>query len=241
MPLISIVSANIDSPEWAELLIKSIRKFTASEYEIIIIDNGSLPENLTWLRTQRDVRLELIGHNAGHGAAMDMGTRLARSTFVCVMDIDAHFQRSGWDLDLMSRYRAHPKTRMIGCRGPDHKPMKPPLFFFEKQFIMANQLSFRHVPGISTDTAQKVYFDIIDLGLNVERFAPGFKIYSCYGDQFYINSQPSFYHHWYGTRFNEHNPAKRKDELDGYKYEDYLKNKQALFSQDLVKQILEHE
>ena len=79
MSELSIITANIDSPEWAELLIKSIRKFTFIEYEIIIIDNGSLPKNLKWLEKQKDISLIKLSSNIGHGNAMDLGTLISKS------------------------------------------------------------------------------------------------------------------------------------------------------------------
>jgi hypothetical protein len=42
---------------------------------------------------------------------------------------------------------------------------------------------------------------------------------------------------WYGTRFQE-NGLQPKLELDGYKLVDHLKNKQRLFAQPLVREIL---
>ena len=57
MPILSIISAAVDSPEFTELLVQSIRRFTTQSYEIIIVDNGSLAENLEWVKAQDDVRL----------------------------------------------------------------------------------------------------------------------------------------------------------------------------------------
>lgn len=238
MPTVSIIAASIDSPDWAELLVKSVRKFTAVDYEIIIIDNGSLPENLEWLRKQKDIRLIEMRMNAGHGAALDTGLSLASSRYVCSIDIDAHFQRPEWVRDLIGLYHSRPGIRLVGCRGPEHKPLKPPLFFFERQFFLENRLSFRYVPGVSTDTAQKIYWDILDLGLEVERLVPEMHVYGCEGDEFWVDGLPTFYHSWYGTRFNERHPQRRKDELDGYKLKDYLANKAKLFNECLVKEIL---
>ena len=98
-PLLSIVAVSIESPEWAELLVKSVRKFTANPYEIIIVDNGSLDKNLGWLRSQSDIRLLEQGYNRGHGKGIDIGVAAASGAYVCVMDIDAHFQRHEWDTD----------------------------------------------------------------------------------------------------------------------------------------------
>lgn len=139
MPLLSIVAVSIESPEWAELLVKSVRKFTANPYEIIIVDNGSLDKNLSWLRSQSDIRLFEQECNRGHGKGIDIGVAAARGTYVCVMDIDAHFQRPEWDKDLIALYHADDRTRLIGCIGPEHKPLHPPLFFFERDFVQQHK------------------------------------------------------------------------------------------------------
>jgi glycosyltransferase involved in cell wall biosynthesis len=240
-PLISIVAANINSPEWAELLVQSLRRFTKVEHEIIIIDNGSLERNLEWLRAQPDIVLVEAGENLGHGGAMDMGTIVAKGRYVCVLDIDAHVQRDGWDTDLIALYSADPKTRLIGCIGPSHKPLHPPLFFYERAFILDNGLSFAYQPDVdkrSTDTAQLVYWQILDLGFKVERLEKGAKVYEeKRGDEIVIAGKSSIYHSWYGVRFQE-NGDHPKLELDGYKLEDHLRNKALLFAQPAVKDIL---
>lgn len=239
MPKVSIVTTHVDAPEWAELLIKSIRKFTPkSTYEIIVVDNGSLPHNIAWLRRQQDVRLVEVGYNIGHGAGIDGGICNARYSYVCVFDIDAHVQREGWLDDLVALYCSSSKIKFVGCKGPEHKPLKPPLFFFDRRFIHAHQISFKHAPGVSTDTAQKAFHDIVGMGYEVLRIEPGRRIYDCYGDEFHVADLPTFYHHWYGTRFCENNSKRTKDELDGYTLKSYLANKGRLFQQPLVREIL---
>jgi len=239
MPKLSIVSANVDSPEWAELLIKSVRKFTSVEYEIIIIDNGSLPANLKWLEAQEDVNLVKLSTNIGHGCAMDLGTALAGFDHICFLDIDAHIQRKGWDIDLFNLYSSDPLIRLIGVIGPEHKPLHPPLFFYKKSFVSENNIYFKYVPRLSTDTAQKAYWDIINLGFKVERLEKGDRVYQdCIGDEIVINGKQALFHSWYGTRFCENNPALKRAELDGYSLEEHLENKRRLFEQPMVKEIL---
>ena len=235
---ISIVSVGIDSPEWAELFIKSIWKFTTISHEIIIIDNNSLSENLIWLRGQQDIRLIENEINRGHGGAMDQAVLLARGEYVCIFDIDSHVQRKNWDRDLLSVYNRNKKIRLIGCVGPEHKPLHPPLFFFKKQFILDNCLSFLHIPGITSDTAQKIYWDIKALGFKIVRLSPSKKIYNCKGDQFWLEERPTFWHGWYGTRFCHNHPIRRKKTIDGRHIEDFLANLKRLFNEPGVKEIM---
>ena len=238
MPELSIISVNIDSPDWAKLLIMSIRKFTSMDYEIIFIDNNSLFKNLVWIEAQEDVKLMKMSTNIGHGAGMDFGTTVADSKYVCVLDIDSHIMHRGWERDLFKLYDSDPKIKMIGCVGPEHKPLHPPLFFYEKEFILNNGISFKHVPPLSTDTAQKSYWDIKALGFKVHRLVKGKKRYNCIGDEIEIAGKPTIYHHWYGTRFCENNPHLKKLELDGVSIHEYFKTKDELFNQSLVKNIL---
>lgn len=235
---LTVATANIDSPEWAELFIQSVRKMTCSKHEIVVIDNGSIDCNLKWLREQRDIRLVELPENFGHGAAMDLATRIALGKYMCFLDVDAHVQRIGWDTDLIALYRSDPAIRLIGCMGPEHKPLHPPLFFYEPRFIREHGISFRYFPGISTDTAQKAYWDVLSLGFKVHRLEKCQKIYDSIGDEIDICRRPSVFHMWYGTRFCENNVNRIKLELDGYSLGEHLRNKKALFDEPLVKAIL---
>lgn len=240
MSELTIITANLDSPEWLELLIKSIKKFSVTNPEIIVIDNGSLEDNLRWIKYQKNIHLYEAKQNLRHGGSMDKGTELARTKYVCFLDIDSHIMREGWDRDLIALYEVSPKLKLIGCRGPENKPLHPPLFLYERDFILDNKLTFQYIPNHpkSTDTAQKVYWDIQDMGYEVMRFEKGEKKYNCIGDEIHINGKSTIYHHWYGTRFCENNPEKKKERLDGYTLEEHLKNKKQLFEHPKIKEIL---
>jgi len=242
MPKLTVITANIDSPEWLELFIKSVLKFSVTNPDIIVIDNGSLEDNLRWIKYQKNIRLHESKVNLGHGGAMDLGTRMAEAKYVCFLDVDSHVMREGWDKELIQIYENSPEIKLIGCIGPEHKPLHPPLFFYERDFIINNNLSFNYIPNHpkSTDTAQKIYWDILDLGYKVMRLEKGKKEYGCIGDEIHFGSKSLIYHHWYGTRFCENNPEKKKEKLDGYTLEEHLKNKERLFEQPKVKEILEY-
>jgi len=241
MSELTIVTASLDSPEWLELFVKSVRKFSITNPDIIIIDNGSLEDNLTWIRYQKNIVLYEAKKNLGHGGSMDKGTELAKTKYVCFLDIDSHPMVEAWDRELILLYESMPNVRLIGCVGPAHKPLHPPLFFYEKEFIQKNNISFRYIPEVSTDTAQKAYGDILALGFRVHRLKKGMKRYGCIGDEIHGSRGSLIYHHWYGTRFRENNPQKKIERLDGYTLEEHLEHKGQLFENWLVKEILAYK
>jgi len=203
-----------------------------------------LPENLIWLNWQKDVSVYHFDNNLQHGGAMDTGTIIANSPFVCFLDIDSHIQREGWEYDLFKLYKSDKKIRMIGTEGPDWHPFIAPLFFYERDFILKKGLWFRHISAEKTiDTAQMAYFKILKMGYKVEFVRRGERAYPPFhliGDEIYLNGKPTFYHHWNGTRFNEHNPTRRKEILDGITIEEHLEGKRKLFEVKQVKEILRY-
>jgi len=246
-PIITIVTAHRNTPDWIELFVKSIRRFTTDiAYEIIIIDNDSLEVNKKWIKDQRDINLiELPTGDLHHGGAMDLGTKTAKSRHVCILDSDAHVQRPGWAQDLIALYHENDRTRLIGCVGPVEKPLHPPLWFFERDFILEHNISWRYQPSpavpTQTDTAQQAYWDILALGYEVVRLNKGTRIYQCaaYHEEIWIGGKPTIAHFWWGTRFQENNPAQTKLMLDGKTLDEHLKRKSLFFSEPLIKEILE--
>jgi glycosyltransferase involved in cell wall biosynthesis len=243
MPRLTIAAATVNSPHWNELFVQSIRKFTKHEqYELLIIDNGSLDIHLKWLREQPDVRIIENAENIGHGGAMDQATREARGKYLAFFDIDSHVQRERWETDLIELYEDSPACRLIGCVGPEHKPLHPPLFFFEPSFIIEHGLTWQYQPGVkhSTDTAQKVYWDIKDLGYDVVRLDKGPKIYAGIdADEIVIGGEPTVLHFWYGSRFQECGVSP-KATLDGIDLKDHLSKKKLLFDQPKIQEVLRY-
>lgn len=236
---LTVVAANMDSPEWARLLVASIRRFRTIDVEILIVDNGSAPASLDWLAAQSDVHLIRNYVNMGHGVALDQGLQRASGRFIACLDIDAHFQRPGWDADLISAYERHPLTRMVGVAGSALKPAHPPLWMVEKAWAVNNGVSFQHIPGVTVDTAQGAYQRVLDLGFRAILLPKGAKLYpDCRGDEIYVAGQPTIFHAWYGTRFRE-NTAAAKGELDGYRIEDHLMDKKRVFAQPLVRSLID--
>jgi glycosyltransferase involved in cell wall biosynthesis len=236
--VISIVTVSFNCRDWIELLVKSVRKFTAVPHELLVVDNGSLDESGLWLAAQPDVRLFPLTHNIGHGSGLDYGIARAKYKYALVLDADAHLQREGWEADFLSLYESNPQTRLIAAGGGSreidaNKPIHACFQFFEREFFLDNKMSF--VPG-QYDVGRKNYYDVINLGFDVERIFAGAKYYpDAYGDEYYLAGKPTIYHMWYSSRMSR---IPDGGKVDNYLKSDYEKNKAHIFSRDFVRGIL---
>jgi glycosyltransferase involved in cell wall biosynthesis len=76
--------------------IDSVRAQTFSDYEIIVVDDGSpdRPELERWLAGDRDGLRYLKQENQGPSSARNAGVRSARGTFVAFLDADDTWERT---------------------------------------------------------------------------------------------------------------------------------------------------
>jgi len=234
--MISILAVNYNSLEWMRLLVKSVRKFTTVPYEIIVFDNASVDGSVDWLKAQTDIKTIVSPMNYGHGHGLDRLLKEATHAFCLVLDSDAHIMRRNWDYDILDLYHSKPTRRLIAAKGGDLKPIHPCVMFFRCNYFRKEGLKFSATR--EHDVGRKLYYDITDkgyevFGLNVGYEKPGVKFYEgVYGDIYYINRQPTFYHNWYSSRMW------KRDKVDSLTREEFERRKDVLFGQPLVKEII---
>jgi GT2 family glycosyltransferase len=74
--------------------IKNIKKQTKGNYEIIIVNNGSLPKYNKFLFSLADIYVANL-KNKGNAVAWNQGVQLARGEYLVFMDNDVKVQK-GW-------------------------------------------------------------------------------------------------------------------------------------------------
>ena len=78
-----------------EDILSNIKKFT-SDYEIIVVDDGSKDKTLNILYSlkERNKEIKIITHkeNRGYGAALTEGIKHANKEFILLMDADGQFR-----------------------------------------------------------------------------------------------------------------------------------------------------
>ncbi len=87
--LTSIVILNHNLRMYTQNLIESIRKFTIpNTYEIIVVDNGSTDDSLTYLQMQSDVRLIANKQNKGFPKGCNQGIAIAKGDEILLLNND---------------------------------------------------------------------------------------------------------------------------------------------------------
>jgi len=110
----SIVMLSWNAPEFTELAVASIRKFTPSPYEIIIVDNGSGEDTVKRLEALDGVRVIYNDRNMGFAHGCNQGMAAALGTHVVLLNNDV-IVSSGWLEALLDAHRVNPA---LGISAP---------------------------------------------------------------------------------------------------------------------------
>jgi len=89
-PLVSVVMSVYNGERYVGLAIESILGQTFTDFELLIIDDGSTDESVALIRGFRDSRIRLLrnGKNLGLVASLNRGLDMARGAYVARMDAD---------------------------------------------------------------------------------------------------------------------------------------------------------
>jgi GT2 family glycosyltransferase len=117
-PLISIIIVYWNSAKYLPGCLDRISQQTFRDFEIIIIDNGSLDGGTTGLEQiypQLNLRLERFDSNLGFAVANNLGARLACGKWLVLLNADA-FPNSDWLEKLIAATRAYPNIASFSSR-----------------------------------------------------------------------------------------------------------------------------
>jgi GT2 family glycosyltransferase len=93
----SIVMLSWNAPKYTQIALQSIQQHTRGEYEIIIVDNGSGPETVNWLRTLSDPRIRVLYNatNRGFAGGNNQGMAAAQGEYIVLLNNDV-VVTEGW-------------------------------------------------------------------------------------------------------------------------------------------------
>lgn len=112
--LVSIVMLSWNAPQFTKMALESIRVHTREPYEIIIVDNGSGPETVEWLRTLTDVRVIYNNTNRGYAGGNNQAIAAAHGEYIVLLNNDV-IVTDGW---LESMLAAFDRIPGLGVSAP---------------------------------------------------------------------------------------------------------------------------
>jgi len=114
-PIISVVMPCFNASRYIDKAIESVLTQTFSNFEFIIINDGSTDETHEVVNRYKDSRINYINFkkNKGNYVARNLGIKKAKGTFICVMDSDD----VSYPNKLSTQYKYMLKHPHIGCVG----------------------------------------------------------------------------------------------------------------------------
>lgn len=108
MPQVSVLMSVFNGAEFLEEAINSILRQTFSDFEFLIIDDGSTDSSREVISSFVDRRIRLVcnNKNIGLAASLNKGIALARGIYIARMDSDdiSHSHRLAAQVDFMDRH-----------------------------------------------------------------------------------------------------------------------------------------
>ena len=95
-PVVSVVMTAYNAGSWIEQAIRSILKQTLSDFELVIVDDGSTDDTVRIVRSINDERIRFHGRpHAGAATQSNYGLNLATSDVIARADADDEFGLNG--------------------------------------------------------------------------------------------------------------------------------------------------
>ena len=135
-------------------VLRAVQRFTPTEVRVMVIDNGSTDGSREMLRAWPGIRTVPLPSNAGHGAALDLGVFLARTSIVVTLDSDAIPLREGW-LDSAVEPVRSGRAVLAGLRSRRNF-VHPVYLAVDTETFIKRRLSFQvhRLPGVSEADAR---------------------------------------------------------------------------------------
>ena len=90
-PVVSVIIANLNRRDLLGLCLESLWKQTFSDFEVIVVDNGSSDGSLEFLKSLREPRLRIVSLpvNRGFAGGCNAGIQQAQGRYIATLNNDA--------------------------------------------------------------------------------------------------------------------------------------------------------
>jgi GT2 family glycosyltransferase len=116
VPLLSVIIVNWNGREYLSACLDSLLEQTLTDFETIVVDNGSSDGSLDLLRDSYPwVRLEPLSENTGFATGNNAGYAISKGKFVVTLNNDTRVDRC-WLEELVAAAESSPHVGMVASR-----------------------------------------------------------------------------------------------------------------------------
>jgi len=124
----SVIIVNLNGMEHIESCLASLFRQTYSDFEIILVDNGSTDGSLYYVRRNfPKVKVLLLEKNTGFAYATNRGIAQTSSPYIALLNNDIELE-ANWLQHMVGTLKGHPQTGAAACKM---------LNFFDRDIIDA--------------------------------------------------------------------------------------------------------
>jgi len=115
-PRVSVIVVNWNGREHLEVCLDSLAQQTFHDFEVILVDNGSVDDSVAFVREKYPwVRLVSLSVNSGFATGNNRGFEHADGDYIVTLNNDTKVAPE-WLEKLVAVADQHPRAGMIGCR-----------------------------------------------------------------------------------------------------------------------------
>ena len=115
-PKVSIIIVNWNGLEHLEECLESLQKQSFRDFEVVLVDNGSVDGSVDYLRSHQPwVKLIELSENTGFAVGNNEGLEKSAAEYIVTLNNDTRAD-SEWLARLVAVADAHPRAGMVGCR-----------------------------------------------------------------------------------------------------------------------------
>lgn len=164
----SIIIATWNALPYFKKCIEAINQYTANDYEIIVVDNGSRPDMVEYIKTLK-CKAIFNNSNLGPGAAFNQGIKISDGEYICLLNSDAEVTNN-WLNHMLGTLNSNPT---IGIVGPMCNNISSAQAELSRRAGEDFEIPIGHVLPFVCVLMKRVIFTNKGVGLVAERFIQG--------------------------------------------------------------------
>lgn len=138
MYVASVIIPHWNGKQHLDDCLNALRQQTVSEFEVILVDNGSTDGSQAYVRERfPEVRLLELGENRGFTGACNAGYAASQGGVVILLNNDTEVER-GWLAAIVSAFERHPQVGIVASK----------MLLFDRRTVFHAAGDFYRVDGI---------------------------------------------------------------------------------------------